>query len=51
MEKNFEGKKMKTQKYLILLLLFFILKINLGCGKKGPPKPPKEVLGLNMLLK
>lgn len=42
---------MKIQKYLVFTLLFCILTINLGCGKKAPPRPPEEALSLNILAK
>ncbi len=42
---------MKIQQFLVLTLLFCVLTISLGCGKKAPPKPPEEILNINPLFK
>ena len=42
---------MKIRQWLVLVLLFCILTINLGCGKKAPPRPPEEILNINPLSK
>jgi|GEM_PF-2794639 len=40
---------MKINQKIILILLFCILVLNLGCGKKAPPRPPEEILNLSAL--
>jgi hypothetical protein len=51
MAKNLKGRrgKMKINQKIVLILLFCILGINLGCGKKAPPRPPEEILNLGAL--